>query len=166
MCQLADFGSQTQDWMEQIKTMLRQTGLEYRAHTVRREAAAVARFCAPESVERPSHRAFRATAAAFAAAAGVVLVPVLLVLRGLGLRRLLLGLQGLLLLPHRLQGVELLRGECGLLGLSWLPWHACGAYGWHSGAWRRGGRPWQRGGRQRVGRGRRGDAWDRASSAR
>lgn len=28
VCQLSDFGSQTQDWMEQIKAMLRETGLE------------------------------------------------------------------------------------------------------------------------------------------
>jgi len=28
VCQLSDFGSMTQDWMEQIKVMLRETGLE------------------------------------------------------------------------------------------------------------------------------------------
>jgi len=28
VCQLSDFGSQTQDWMEQIKVMMRETGLD------------------------------------------------------------------------------------------------------------------------------------------
>ena len=56
----------------------------------------------------------------------IALPVVLLVLERLGLRRLLLGLQGLLLLPQGLQRAELLRGECWLLCLSWRAWHARG----------------------------------------
>jgi len=29
ICQLADFGSQTQDWMEQIKAMVREAGIDF-----------------------------------------------------------------------------------------------------------------------------------------